>query len=165
MISRVRMLSTLSAALLVLAFTQARADEYRVSVTRDGSNVYRVVGQDIRIQTWGCFEFAYSEDALLRMSGRRGTLVFLDRGTKCNVTAVYGKTQVPAGTYSVTVTREADDWYSILGMETKIHTYACLKYWYAKSLTLVVRSDGYAFLYDDDDSPTLVDGFYAPMNL
>ena len=151
-------------AMLALA-APSYADEYRVSVTRDDTNLYRITGKDILIQTWGCFEFAFGEDALLRMSGRSGSIVFLDQGQKCQVSAVYGKTRVPAGTYSVTLSRESQDWYSVLGMEMRIKTLACYEYWFAESLTLKVDSDGSAILYKKDGGYEFVEGFYGPLNL
>ena len=155
----------LAFAMLLGLIGPAAASEYRVSVSREDSELYRIVGQDILIKTWGCFEFAFAEDALLRMNGRTGTLVFLDEGAKCQVSAVYGKTTVPAGTYSVTLTRESQDWYSVLGMEMHIKTMACYEYWFGEDLTLKVDYDGSATLYKKSGGYEFVEGFYGPMNL
>ncbi len=158
-------ITLVSLMLLLASFVPAGASEYRVSVSREDSELYRIVGQDFLIKTWGCFQFAFAEDALLRMNGRTGTLVFLDQGAKCQVSAVYGKTTVPAGTYAVTLTRESQNWYSVLGMEMHIKTLACYEYWFAEDLTLKVDSDGSAILYEKNGSYEFVDSFYGPLSL
>ena len=89
-------------------------DEYRVTVTRESSNLYRVIGEDIYIETRYCYEYVYSEDSLLRMDGRTGSIIFLDAGESCDVKGVYGRSDPGSGTYSVTVSHEDDDWYEIM---------------------------------------------------
>ncbi|MDH8702157.1 hypothetical protein M2138_001517 [Dysgonomonadaceae bacterium PH5-43] len=56
--------------------------KYSVSVTRKGSNMYKVDGTDYYIETSYCYEYAIMDDAVLivKSYGNRkyGTLVFLD---------------------------------------------------------------------------------------
>ena len=102
------------------------ADDYQVSITRKGSNLYKVTGKDIYIFTRYCYEYVYYEDAILRMNGYLGEIIFLDEGEKCDVKAVYGPAEIKPGTYKVTISHESDDWYEIFGTDSFIKTSICL---------------------------------------
>ena len=77
-------------AALMLISSVVVAGDYDLSVTRKGSNLYKVDGKDIYIHTRYCYEYVYSEDSLLRMSGMSGKIVFIDEGSSCDVKAVFG---------------------------------------------------------------------------
>ena len=53
-------------ALLMLISGVAVAGDYDLSVTRKGSNLYKVDGKDIYIHTRYCYEYVYYEDSLRR---------------------------------------------------------------------------------------------------
>src|SRR5690606_38475674 len=99
---------------------------YRISATRKGSNLYKVDGQDIFVHTRLCYEYVYYEDALLRMYGATGEIVFIDSGSRCDVKAVYGAVSLEPGQYSVTIAYEDSDWYEIWGQDSFIKTFGCL---------------------------------------
>lgn len=77
-------------------------------MTRKGSNLYKVDGKDVWIETRYCYEYGYYEDAVLT----RNKLVFLNSGTSCDVKRGLQANQVPSGTYEVMVTRDESDFYS-----------------------------------------------------
>lgn len=60
------------------------------------------------------------------MNGCSGEIVFLDSEGECDVTAVYGRVVQETGNYSVTVSREDDDWYEVWGHDIYAKTLACL---------------------------------------
>lgn len=142
----------------------AYADNYEVSVTRKGSNLYSVDGKDIFIHTRYCYEYAYSESAFLSMRGTSGEIIFLDSGGKCDIKAVYGKSTQEAGNYSVTVSREDDDWYEIFGTDMYIKTNYCLSLALGTEAVLSLRAGGLGTLYIDDEK-CIVEGVYTKMQL
>jgi hypothetical protein len=93
------------AALLSLHAAPALAENSEVNLTRKGSNVYKIDGKDIIIQTRYCYVYAYSEEAIFKTSGYGGEVIFFDSKEKCNVKAVFGVSKQKPGTYVVTVSR------------------------------------------------------------
>ena len=106
------------AALALLLAHAALAGTYEIKVTRKDSNLYKVDGKNVIIKTKYCYEYVYSADAILRMSGRSGKLIFLDQDNSCDVEAVYEQVTLDDGRYSITVTHEDDNWYRIDGADT-----------------------------------------------
>lgn len=79
------------------------AESYEVSLTRKGSNVYKIDGKHIIIQTCYCYMYAYSEDAIFKATGYGGELIFFKSKDKCNVKTVFGLSKQKPGKYLVTV--------------------------------------------------------------
>jgi hypothetical protein len=66
------------------------SDFYKVSVTRKGQDLYLIDGQNIYIKTRYCYEYAYSEEAILQIDSLYGYNVGQINftglsGTKCDV--------------------------------------------------------------------------------
>jgi hypothetical protein len=159
------MKATLVVLLMMLAGIAA-ADDYDVSVTRKGSNLYKVDGKDIYIHTRYCYEYVYGEDSLLRMSAASGKIVFIDEGSSCDVKAVFGESDASPGNYKVTVSREDDDWYEVFGTDTFIKTSACLNLSLGDEAILKLSGPGYGSLYFiDDDDDCMVEGVYSKLRL
>jgi hypothetical protein len=64
-----------------LVLVPAKIDDgtYSVAVSRMASNLYKVDGKNTYVKTRYCYEYAYSQDAVLRIDGpgsSRGTLIF-----------------------------------------------------------------------------------------
>jgi hypothetical protein len=106
------LLATL-AALMTLQAGPVLAENYEVSLARKGSNVYKIDGKDIIIQTRYCYVYAYSEEAIFKASGYGGELIVFDSKDKCDVKAVFGLSKQKPGKYVVTVSREDDDWKAV----------------------------------------------------
>ena len=51
---------------------------YEVSVTRKDSDMYRVDYEKIMIETRYCYEYSYSQDAIIKWNGYSGVLIFVD---------------------------------------------------------------------------------------
>ena len=152
--------------LLMLVSGVAAAGDYDLSVTRKGSNLYKVDGKDIYIHTRYCYEYVYSEDSLLRMSGTSGKIVFIDEGSSCDVKAVSGDSGASPGKYKVSVSREDDDWYEVFGTDTFINTSACLRLALMEDAILNLSGPGYGSLYFiDDDDDCMVEGVYSKLRL
>ena len=159
------MKALLVALLMVMAGTAA-ADDYDFSVTRKGSNLYKVDGKDIIIQTCYCYVYAYSEEAIFKSSGYGGEVIFFDSKDKCDVKAVFGVSKQKPGKFMMTVSREDDDWYEVFGTDTFIKTSLCLNLALADDAILKLSGPGYGSLYfiDDDDDCT-VEGVYTQLRL
>lgn len=110
----------LMALILLMSCQLAHADNYELSVTRKGRNVYKVDGKDIIIQTRYCYVYAHSEETILKSNEYGGELIFIDSKDKCDIKAFYGSAKNNPGKYVVTVSRESDDWYEIFGANTFI---------------------------------------------
>ena len=80
-------------ATMATASQPARAAEYyKVSVTRISQNIYREETSRAIIATRYCYEYAYSEDAILVWDGPysfSNKLIFTNMSNECEVEGVY----------------------------------------------------------------------------
>lgn len=65
-----------------------RAGNYNVTVSRKDANVYKMSYPTAYIITRYCYEYAYSEDAVLKWRSYSGELVW-ENGDDCDVEAVF----------------------------------------------------------------------------
>jgi len=153
------------AALMTLQAGPVLAENYEVSLTRKGSNVYKIDGKDIIIQTRYCYVYAYSEDAIFKASGYGGELIFFDSKDKCDVKAVFGLSTQKPGKYAVTVSREDDDWYEVLGTDSYIKTSTCLSLALGEEAYLTISASGFGQLRFEDGDDCMVEGIYTKLRL
>ena len=158
------LLATL-AALITLQAGPVLAENYEVSLTRKGSNVYKIDGKDIIIQTRYCYVYAYSEEAIFKASGYGGELIFFDSKDKCDVKAVFGLSKQKPGKYVVTVSREDDDWYEVLGTNSYIKTSTCLSLALGEEAYLTISASGFGQLRFEDGDDCMVEGVYTKLRL
>lgn len=158
------LLATL-AALMTLQAGPVLAESYEVSLTRKGSNVYKIDGKDIIIQTRYCYVYAYSEEAIFKASGYGGELIFFDSKDKCDVKAVFGLSKQKPGKYVVTVSREDDDWYEVLGTDSYIKTSTCLSLALGEEAYLTISASGFGQLRFEDGDDCMVEGVYTKLRL
>jgi hypothetical protein len=162
------MKKTLLAALSALMSLQAApalAENYEVNLTRKGSNVYKIDGKDIIIQTRYCYVYAYSEEAILKTSGYGGEVIFFDSKDKCDVKAVFGVSKQKPGKYVVTVSREDDDWYEVFGTSSYIKTSSCLSLALGEEAYLTIASSGFGRLRFKDGDDCMVEAVYTKLRL
>ena len=162
------MKKTLLAALAALMSVQvapALAENYEVNLTRKGSNVYKIDGKDIIIQTRYCYVYAYSEEAIFKSSGYGGEVIFFDSKDKCDVKAVFGLSKQKPGKYAVTVSREDDDWYEVFGTNSYIKTSSCLSLALGEEGYLTIAPSGLGRLRFRDGDDCLVEGVYTKLRL
>lgn len=158
------LLATL-AALMTLQAGPVLAENYEVSLTRKGSNVYKIDGKDVIIQTRYCYVYAYSEEAIFKASGYGGELIFFDSKDKCDVKAVFGLSKQKPGKYVVTVSREDDDWYEVLGTDSYIKTSTCLSLALGEEAYLTMSASGFGQLRFEDGDDCMVEGVYTKLRL
>lgn len=158
------LLATL-AALMTLQAGPVLAENYEVSLTRKGSNVYKIDGKDVIIQTRYCYVNAYSEEAIFKASGYGGELIFFDSKDKCDVKAVFGLSKQKLGKYVVTVSREDDDWYEVLGTDSYIKTSTCLSLALGEEAYLTMSASGFGQLRFEDGDDCMVEGVYTKLRL
>ena len=164
MVMKKALLATL-AALMTLQAGPVLAENYEVSLTRKGSNVYKIDGKDIIIQTRYCYVYAYSEEAIFKASGYGGELIFFDSKDKCDVKAVFGLSKQKPGKYVVTVSREDDDWYEVLGTNSYIKTSTCLSLALGEEAYLTMSASGFGQLRFEDGDDCMVEGVYTKLLL
>ena len=164
MVMKKTILATL-AALMTLQAGPVLAENYEVSLTRKGSNVYKIDGKDIIIQTRYCYVYAYSEEAIFKASGYGGELIFFDSKDKCDVKAVFGLSKQKPGKYVVTVSREDDDWYEVLGTDSYIKTSTCLSLALGEEAYLTMSASGFGQLRFEDGDDCMVEGVYTKLRL
>lgn len=121
---------------LSLASPSIAQTRYGVSVTRKASNLYKVDGKGVWVQTRYCYEYVYSEDASLTAY----QIVFLDQGAKCDVKRVLQEMDIEVGSYEVAVTHEDDELYSTLD-GSFIRTSMCLEIGFGEEA--ILRVDPY----------------------
>lgn len=158
------LLATL-ATLMSLQAAPALAENYEVNLTRKGSNVYKIDGKDIFIQTRSCYVYAYSEEAILKTSGYGGEIIFFDSKDKCDVKAVFGLSKQEPGKYVVTVSHEDDDWYEVFGTNSYIKTSSCLSLALGEEAYLTISPSGFGRLRFEDGDDCMVEGVYTKLRL
>lgn len=149
---------------ILLSSGISMADNYEVSVTRKGSNLYKVDGENIFVHTRYCYEYVYYENAILKMNGNYGEIVFIDSGEKCDVSAVYGQSDQPPGNYSVTISRKDNDWYEVWGSDVYIKTSGCLSLALGEEAILKISAGGYGTLIVGGNQ-CMVEGVFAKLKL
>ena len=164
MVMKKTLLATL-AALMTLQAGPVLAENYEVSLTRKGSNVYKVDGKDIIIQTRHCYVYAYSEEAIFKTSGYGGEVIFFDSKDKCDVKAVYGVSKQKPGKYVVTVSREEDDWFEVFGTSSYIKTSSCLSLALGEEAYLTIANSGFGRLRFKDGNDCMVEAVYTTVRL
>lgn len=160
-----RSLLTVLTTLMSLQAAPALAENYEVNLTREGSNVYKIDGKDIIIQTRYCYVYAYSEEAIFKTSGYGGEVIFLDSKDKCDVKAVYGVSKQKPGKYVVTVSREDDDWFEVFGTSSYIKTTSCLSLALGEEAYLTIANSGFGRLRFKDGNDCMVEDVYTKMRL
>ncbi|WP_377806834.1 hypothetical protein [Acidovorax facilis] len=158
------LLATLATLMSLLA-APALADNYEVNLTRKGSNVYKIDGKDIFIQTRYCYVYAYSEEAILKTSGYGGEVIFFDSKDKCDVKAVFGLSKQEPGKYVVTVSHEDDDWYEVFGTNSYIKTSSCLSLALGEEAYLTISPSGFGQLRFEDGDDCMVEAVYTKLRL
>lgn len=152
---------------LALALSGAAlAATHEVNVTRQGKNVYRINGKNALIQTRHCFAYARIEDAILRTDGY-GTaeLIFPQSKDKCDVKAVFGKSDQSPGTFKVHISHEADDWYEVQETGGYLKTFMCLELSYSEQAVLVVNAGGMGQLTFSGGRSCQVEAFYSKVRI
>lgn len=157
---------------LAIAFTMllwvcgsSLAATYEVSVTRKSKNLYKVDGKNVLVQTRYCYVYAYSEESIFKWEGYDGKLIFIDSKDSCEVKAVYGASSQKPGKYSVTVSRQDDDWYEVSGSGTFIRTSSCLSLALGEEAILSLSSAGYGQLTFEDGDSCIVEGLFTKLRL
>ncbi|MEO3691356.1 hypothetical protein [Roseateles paludis] len=158
------LLATL-ATLMSLQAAPALAENYEVNLNRKGSNVYKIDGKDIFIQTRYCYVYAYSEEAILKTSGYGGEVIFFDSKDKCDVKAVFGLSKQEPGKYVVTVSLEDDGWYEVFGTNSYIKTSSCLSLALGEEAYLTISPSGFGRLRFEDGDDCMVEGVYTKLRL
>jgi hypothetical protein len=158
------LLATL-AALMGFQAAPALAENYEVNLTLKGSNVYKIDGKDIIIQTRYCYVYAYSEEAIFKTSGYGGEVIFFDSKDKCDVKAVFGVSKQKPGKYVVTVSHEDDDWYEVFGTSSYIKTSSCLSLALGEEAYLTIANSGFGRLRFKDGNDCMVDAVYTKLRL
>lgn len=153
------------AAMMNLQAAPALAENYEVNLTRKASNVYKIDGKDIIIQTRYCYVYAYSEEAIFKTSGYGGEVIFFDSKEKCDVKAVFGVSKQKPGKYVLTVSREEDDWFEIFGTSSYIKTSSCLSLALGEEAYLTIANSGFGRLRFKDGNDCMVEGVYTRMRL
>ena len=153
------------AAMMSLQAVPALAENYEVNLTRKGSNVYKVDGKDIIIQTRYCYVYAYSEEAIFKSSGYGGEVIFFDSKDRCDVKAVFGVSKQKPGKYVVTVSHEDDDWYEVFGTSSYIKTSSCLSLALGEEAYLTIANSGFGMLRFKDGDDCMVEDVYTKLRL
>ena len=153
------------AAMMSLRVAPAQAENYEVNLTRKGSNVYKIDGKDIIIQTRYCYVYAYSEEAIFKTSGYGGEGIFFDSKDKCDVKAVFGVSKQKPGKFVVTVSHEDDDWYEVFGTNSYIKTSSCLSLALGEEAYLTIAPSGFGRLRFKDGGDCMVEAVYTKLRL
>ena len=153
------------AAMMSLQAVPALAENYEVNLTRKGSNVYKIDGKDIIIQTRYCYVYAYSEEAIFKTSGYSGEVIFFDSKDKCDVKAVFGVSTQKPDKYVGTVSREEDGWCEVVGTSSYIKTSSCLSLALGEEAYLTIVNSGFGRLRFKDGNDCMVEGVYTKMRL
>jgi hypothetical protein len=99
------------------------------------------------------------------MNGRTGDITFLDGSGSCDVEGVYGDLGMDEGAYSVTVSKESNNWYKIAEIKGYIQTNLCLELALMDDATLQMNSYGTGTLYFSNGDDCKVEKVYGVLDL
>lgn len=75
-------LGNLEDAETILTPMRLEVGNYKVDISRKGSNLYKIDGKDIYLETRYCYEYSYREEVLLVVAGNygynKGEIIFVD---------------------------------------------------------------------------------------
>lgn len=154
--------STTDEILITAVSSAPPVNTYQIVVSREDSNLYDVIGEDVFIFTKFCYEFVFYENALLYGTQ---SIFFLDQGTSCDVDAVYGRFTPFAGNYSMTLSREAGDWYVDQLTGEAIQTQFCFQFVFWDNAILSLNALGGGTVYFGNGNSCTVLGVYSPLDL
>ncbi len=106
-----------------LAMAPASADTYSLTLTREDANLYKDTASGVLVETKYCYEYVYSEPAVL--AGDK--LVFLESGATCDVAALVQRVRLDAGDYPVSVTKKGRNRYKVESTSYVVQTSMCLE--------------------------------------
>jgi hypothetical protein len=108
---------------MLLCSSVSDAGTYEVTVTRKATDLYKVDGTSFYVETRYCYEYAYSEEAILKYTSdygyRRGFLLFLDSERSYDIAEVYSEVTPASGTKILTAYGELED-VDVLLVPTKL---------------------------------------------
>ena len=140
------------------------ADQYKVSVTREDSNIYRVVENNMYIITKYCYEYVYSEDAILDIVESAGSIKFIDSDNECVVCDILEDANLNPGTYEIMVSRKEDNLYEVFGKNLIIKTFACYSFAIGQQTVFISSGGGFGSIYLDGQKH-MVNGVYSRVAL
>ena len=135
------------------------AEEYAITVTQVGGNLFWEPEREIYIQTEYCFVDIGTKEVVLNIVDEAGSLIISDK-TSCEIKNIFGKAQLEAGAYTITVSREDDNWYTIDGQEAALNTEGCLGSVENVAAELTVEENGSGTLKLADEECS-VKGIYS----
>lgn len=161
------MLRVIMMSVFLLIFSSTVwAEEFELDVVRQGANIFAVTAEDLFIQTEYCFESVTSARAVLRFAETESMLIFTDQKSQCDVRMVYGRSQLEPGDYKVSVTRDDENWYGIVGDEAALKTNGCLSLVEDAEAKLIINADGTGTLsIPSADEECQVEGVYSKAEL
>ena len=110
-----QILGLLGLVILMAPSPISKTAHYDVTLTREQSNLYKIDGTSLLIQTKWCMEFAMREEAILKVepsySFSKGSIIFIDSERSCEVDEFLQKTRAVNGTMAKTgYSYEEVDW-------------------------------------------------------
>ena len=139
-----------TAATVTVTATQPPASNvYPVTVSRVDNNIYFSSSSKLLILTKFCYEYIYSDKAVLTMTGSTGYFdgtIRFSNGKTCDVGGAYWPSALTAGNYTATLTLEEFNIYSDSHSSSIIWTQHCYEYRYFDQAALrLAYSTGTAY--------------------
>jgi hypothetical protein len=153
------------AIMIPLSVVPAKAETYKIDLTRKERNLYKVSGKEIYLRTKYCYSYAHSATSIFESYGRGGTITFLDDDDECDVKYVLGGLTPDHGDYRVTINRDDDDLYEIPGTDTFIRTSGCYSYAMYEEASMTLLQFGIGTLNLADGSSCTIEGMYKKLRL
>lgn len=144
----------------------ANAGDVEAKVTREGADVYRVVGDDLFLFTEYCFEMSDSEKVFLRLEEGSNRIVFPKYNNICDIRNIYGQTSMNPGTYTVNVSRYEEGWYSVVGKGAVFKTDGCYSLVENVTAKAVISEDSKGTLFMPSvEEECRIEGIYVETKL
>jgi hypothetical protein len=144
----------------------AMAQELEVNVVRYGSDLYEISGQDLFIQTDGCYEGSERADIFLKLDDSGDRIQFKKSGNSCDIGMVYGRSQLDPGDYKFSVSRADEGWYEIDGQDGAFKTTGCYSLVENVDVRVFMQDGGHgtlAILTENEECR--IDGVYGKAEL
>ncbi len=139
----------LSGLLILAAFFSplAQAEEIEIKVIKIASELYKLEGKSILLQTHNCDDPEHSQDAFLKMNDSSKKIVFRESKSSCDVVAAYKLSAGGVGSYSVVIQYERENWYAISSTKSYVRTKQCLNISERKRAVLSLSGTGFGTLH------------------
>lgn len=137
------------------------AEPLGFSMVYEGKNLFRVIDRDLFVQTKVCTPPATKGAPLLIYDEAGPDFVAWPNGQRCPVRAMLGRIDMPRDRFSVNLSKRANEWYEVFGLNLYLRTSLCVRMVIGEEAMLNVLAKDDIRLQFSDGQMCAVKGVYG----